>query len=212
MMHKIAPTVDALGNNALHYACWGGNFCIVKSLVEENIIDPSIKNAEGLTAIQFAIAGKHIGIVQYLSKLNSGCLAGDTSDSGLSSLHRAAIYGSLETIKLLLSTSSETSDSAVISVDSTAYNGNTVLHLSAQHGGMDIVQYIVEECRAEVNAQNDYDLTPLHFACLGYASHHCDSNKAKYSGLYILDSHCLLYHLFLIVIFWDALLFIQCIL
>jgi ankyrin repeat protein len=165
MILKIAPAVDTLGNNALHYACWGGNFLIVKSLIEENIIDPSIKNAEGLTAIQFAIAGKHIEIVQYLSKLSSGRLAAETTDSGLTGLHRAAIYGSLETIKLLLSANSETADA--VSVDSRAYNGNTVLHLSAQHGGMDIVKYFIEECKAEINAQNDYDLTPLHFACLG---------------------------------------------
>jgi ankyrin repeat protein len=29
-----------------------------------------------------------------------------------------------------------------------------------------IVQYLIDE-NAEVNVQNDYGLTPLHFACIG---------------------------------------------
>lgn len=151
---------------------------IVKLLIEENIIDPSTKNSEGLTAIQFAIAGKHIEIVQYLSKLSSGSLAAETTDSGLTGLHRAAIYGSLETIKLLLSANCETVDA--VSVESTAYNGNTVLHLSAQHGGMDIIKYLIEECSASVNVQNDYDLTPLHFACLGFVQLHHVFNQISH--------------------------------
>ena len=54
-----------------------------------------------------------------------------------------------------------------ISVESKAFNGSTVLHLAAQYGGKDIVEYLVEECSADICVQNDFDLTPLHFACIG---------------------------------------------
>ena len=54
-----------------------------------------------------------------------------------------------------------------LSVESRAFNGNTVLHLASQHGGLDIVKYLVEEYGADVAVQNDYDLSPLHFACIG---------------------------------------------
>ena len=75
----------------------------MKYLIEKNKFDPSIKNEEGLSAIQFATAGKHIEIVQYLASFCSGSLLSESSDSGYNSLHRAAIYNSLPTMKLILS-------------------------------------------------------------------------------------------------------------
>lgn len=76
------------------------------------------RNHEGLNAMQFAIAGKHTDVIQYLTTLslslsstsplssnssnsNSGSLFSEISDSGYNAFHRAAIYGSLETINLL---------------------------------------------------------------------------------------------------------------
>lgn len=109
-MHKICKVetaVDTLGNNALHYASWGGRLLIVKILIENRQFDPLVKNEEGLSAIQFATAGKHIDLVRYLAALSSGDLLSESSDSGYNSLHRAAIYNSLETIKLLLSSLSD---------------------------------------------------------------------------------------------------------
>ena len=103
--------MDALGNNALHYASWGGKLPIVKTLIEKIKFNPSLKNEEGLSAIQFATAGKHIEIVHYLSELDSGNLLIESSDSGYNSLHRAAIYNSLDTIKLILSSIKPTSQS-----------------------------------------------------------------------------------------------------
>jgi ankyrin repeat protein len=82
------------------------------------------------------------------------------------SLHRAAISGSFETVKFLLSSSTPTAGQHGVPIDSKAYNGNTALHLAAQHGSLDIIQYLIDE-KADVNVQNDYDLIPLHFACIG---------------------------------------------
>mmetsp|Transcript_1052 Transcript_1052/g.1172 ORF Transcript_1052/g.1172 Transcript_1052/m.1172 type:complete len:368 (+) Transcript_1052:177-1280(+) len=160
---ELTSVVDASGNNALHYACWGGHFELAKYLIEKKQFDPSVKNVEGLNAIQFAAAGKHLMIVQYLTKFE-GNLAVELSDSGYNSLHRAAISGSFETVKFLLLSS--TAGQHGVPINSKAHNGNTALHLTAQHGSLDIIQYLIDE-KAEVNVQNDYDLTPLHFACIG---------------------------------------------
>lgn len=81
----------------------------MRTLIEKKRFDPSLKNEEGLTAIQFATAGKHIETVHYLSELNAGVLLEESSDSGYNSLHRAAIYNSLDTIKLILSTLNKSS-------------------------------------------------------------------------------------------------------
>ena len=123
-------------------------------------------NEEGLGAIQFATAGKHVDIVRYLSEISSGSLLSESSGFGFNSLHRAAISGSLETIKLLLS-ENVNPDGPILSVESRAHNGNSVMHLAAQYGSLETVLYLIEQHDAQVNIQNDYDLTPLHFACIG---------------------------------------------
>ena len=108
--YQLETAVDIQGNNALHYACWGGRLQIVKTLIEIRHFDPLLRNSEGLSAIQFATAGKHVDLVQYLAHRCSRNLASESSDSGYNSLHRAAIYNSLTTIKLLLLSMSETGE------------------------------------------------------------------------------------------------------
>ena len=135
-------------------------------LIEENRFDPAVKNGEGIGAMQFAAAGKHVDIVDYLLQCNPNQVISEISHSGFNSLHRAAISGSLDTIKLLLSTGGS-QDGPDLSVESKAHNGCSVLHLAAQYGNIEIIQYLVEEFNAGINVQNDYSLTPLHFACIG---------------------------------------------
>ena len=138
----------------------------MKYLIEENRFDPAAKNDEGLGALQFAAAGKHVEIVDFLLKCNPNQVINEISDSGFNSLHRAAISGSLDTIKLLLSKKGS-QDGVDLSVECKAHNGCSVLHLAAQYGKIEIIQYLVEEFNAGINVQNDYSLTPLHFACIG---------------------------------------------
>jgi len=42
----------------------------------------------------------------------------------------------------------------------------SALHLAAQKGFTDIVKLLIES-GADVNAKNDYGLTPLHFSAIG---------------------------------------------
>jgi ankyrin repeat protein len=46
--HQLTSVIDASGNNALHYACWGGHFELAKNLIEKKQFDPSVKNVEGI--------------------------------------------------------------------------------------------------------------------------------------------------------------------
>ena len=139
----------------------------MKYLIEGDHFDPATKNREGLGAMQFAAAGKHVEIVDFLLKYDPNQVINEISDSGLNSLHRAAISGSLDTIKLLLSPKGSQDSPDLSAVEYRAHNGCSVLHLAAQYGHIEIIQYLVEEFNAEVNVQNDYSLTPLHFACIG---------------------------------------------
>ena len=171
---------DNTQNNALHYASWGGHLNIVKYLIDQCAYDPTTTNAEGLSALQFATAGNHIEVVQYLTnKLDVNQVAelsGACSESGYNSLHRAALCGSLDALKLLLpcttvDVANATNSSSMLAlVDAKAVNGSTCLHLAAHHGHVNIVTFLVTSYGANVHAMNDYGLTPLMFACIGYVS------------------------------------------
>ena len=43
-------------------------------------------------------------------------------------------------------------------------NGNRALHLASQNGHMNIVRWLVEECKVDVNSQNGKGQTPLHMS------------------------------------------------
>ena len=173
--------VDSVGNTALHYCCFGGNIKCAQYLIESCGANYNMKNKEGMLPIQFAVAGDHVELVSYLHKLMNNNNNNkkddlddekkedkqqqeddDKSESGINSLHRAAMHGSLKTLKMLI-------DEHIISGDSTMPNLNTALHLSSQRGMSNIVDYLINHPTIEldINAQNEFGLSPLHFACIG---------------------------------------------
>lgn len=159
---------DTAGNNALHYAAWGGHLKIVQYLVNQCSCDVSATNNEGLSAMQFATAGNHVELVKYLTEIAAGAdkqdLIAACSESGYNSLHRAAMCGSLDALKLLLSSSSSTPS---LVVEAKTVNGSTCLHLASHHGNLEVVTFLVDQHHADVHATNDFGLTPLMFSCIG---------------------------------------------
>lgn len=88
---------------------------------------------------------------------------------------RACSYGSLETIKLLLQPDILHEEKVSSQFFDSAENGNTGLHCACQHGHYEVVRYLVNlissfpstEIFKIINSQNQYKLTPLHYACAG---------------------------------------------
>jgi ankyrin repeat protein len=151
---------DAAGNTALHHAAWRGNLPACRTLIEELGCDnPFVKNNDGMTPQQFAAAGNHTEVVEYLLRLQETAHHGaEASKTGINDLHRACMHGALETVALLLSRH-QADASARTS------NGNNALHVAAQNGYASIVKYLVEEAGVEMNVQNKFGLTPLHLGC-----------------------------------------------
>jgi ankyrin repeat protein len=120
---------DEVGNNALHFASWGGNLNVYRYLVEEMNYYQVSTNAEGMYPIHFAAAGNHVDILEYLillSEENTKSAVACTS-SGYNSLHRAAMYGSVEAVKLLL-------EKNIVNVNECSTNGCTALAIACQNG------------------------------------------------------------------------------
>jgi ankyrin repeat protein len=157
-------SVDSQGNTLLHYACWGGSLDCAKYLAQRYPSTVNAKNSQDMLPIQFASAGNHFEIVKYFSNYaleNGNELVEDSSTTGMNSLHRAAMYGSLETVVTLLVNN-------IIPANSCTKINNTALHIACQHGKIDVALYLLDNTNIDVNSQNEFGLTALHFACLGY--------------------------------------------
>jgi ankyrin repeat protein len=147
--------LDNDSNNALHYSVWGGHEETTRYLVDECKIDSTIANKEGLLPIQLAAASNQLNLFVMLSG------ADVESASGFNSLHRASMYGSLETVQHLISTNK-------VNYSLCTASGSTILHLAAKNGHLAIVRYILDELQIDVDSTDDYKLTALHFSAVGY--------------------------------------------
>lgn len=95
----LAPTsiddVDTAGNSCLHYSAWGGRLDVTKYLIETcGIACKKCLNNEGLSPLQFAAAGNHVDILEYLTSLDeelSLLHVSSCGDLGYFPLHRACV-------------------------------------------------------------------------------------------------------------------------
>jgi len=173
---------DPDGNTALHYAAFKGHISIVEYLITIIQFDPLVTNNEGLTPLAVATAANRTDVVRFLLGLSrndrnlsleqpqSGPVAAKAGEGGVLSgytcFHRAAMAGAIESLVLLLDTSS--SSTAPIDIDMPNAVGTTMLHLAAQKGHLSICELLVNRPHcANVNAKNQFSLTPLMYACIG---------------------------------------------
>ena len=171
---KFLSMIDASGNTALHYAAWGGSNSCTQFLLEHCQSDAWQTNDETMTPLQFAVVKNKLEIVIYLSNMMMKTkgftlqdIAAETSITGYNSIHRAAMYGSLETIKYLLEKDDGDDDddndvkkkkNQETYHDIRTGNGSTALHLASSHGHLDLVKYLICNHNADVNVQNEYGI------------------------------------------------------
>lgn len=157
---SVLQDKDASGNTILHFATWGGATNVVDWLLSLGC-DPNEPNSEGMTALQFAAAGNYHDIVEKLLSSSRQDIHTDSS-SGLNALHRAALHGSTDTIRQLLSASTGSFDPLAKSE-----NGSIPLHYAAQHGHLEAVSFLLSACHDSIDVANEFGLTALHYACIG---------------------------------------------
>ena len=151
---------DECGNNALHYSAWGGHEKIVKFLVDEMGMSCEAKNSEGRMAIDFAAAGDHLEIFEYLLPLMSLPLQSIRTVSGITCLHRCAMHkkGFMEVMTVILCRK-------LIDVNATTSNGSTPLHIAVQHDHEAAV-FLLLSFGADINKQNSMGFSASHFATM----------------------------------------------
>ena len=60
------------------------------------------------------------------------------------------------------------------------FNGNTALHMSSANGHLNIVKYLIEDLKCDINCKNNSNNTPLHWAAI---------NGQKDIVCYLLDKN-----------------------
>ncbi|KAL2286025.1 hypothetical protein FJTKL_07270 [Diaporthe vaccinii] len=145
---------DSQGNTALYLS---EDINVVGLLLEKGL-DANIQNVDGNTALHCALERRCEELAQLL--LTSTNLDGDmVNKKGEQFIHIAAAKWDIATFKTLAATPLNRN------INMPAGNGETVLHVAARMGNIDVVEYLLSTSRIAVNAQDEKGRTALHLAC-----------------------------------------------
>ena len=180
------------GDTPLHAACSSKSSClsIVKYLINEQHCDPNSRGKNGMTPFHEACTFGHENIIQYFcTDLNydlnlsdndgnmpihfasiSSCLSAvkyfvteQNSDpasrggNGKTPMHFACQFGRINTIHYLIDQGCD------LTVPDN--HGDMPIHLASVEGHLDVVKYLIIECRCDPNSRGGNGRTPLHYAC-----------------------------------------------
>ena len=152
---------DSEGWALLHYACWAGQLDVMRVLLSEFNADVDIQGAtvSRPTALMIAAVRGHAGIVRVLlSEYQCPVSTTDGWDRTASHYACSAEHASLEVVSCLIED---------FGCDPNARDcaSQTLLHVACQGvGNVGVVKYLILKHKADVNARDDYNHTPLEFA------------------------------------------------
>ncbi|XP_035218039.1 ankyrin repeat domain-containing protein 16-like [Stegodyphus dumicola] len=173
----------------LMMACTRSNIDIIKELLQHGA-NPLLRNKDGWTAFHIACRDSTVDVINCLLDINPS-LWSTKSKTGRTPLHTACLHGHLEIVKVLLKRGcyeKDIMDTCGITPLMDSVSGNhhhiveyllqenaasfdktdcflrTVLHLAAEAGNLNSIQYFVKHKNMHVNCQTLDGLTPLHYA------------------------------------------------
>uniref|UniRef100_A0A8C4HZT0 Espin like a n=1 Tax=Dicentrarchus labrax TaxID=13489 RepID=A0A8C4HZT0_DICLA len=185
----LAPAItDAQGAGPVHHAARCGRLECLQFLVGELGLAADARALNRATPAHDAAATGHVRELQWLVD-QGGCNTKDKDAAGATGLHLAARFGCVEVIKWLLSVGGvaevETNCGAVPAhyaaangdltclkllvqqapgVNRQTLIGATPLYLACQEGHLHVVEYLVNDCGADVHLRAHDGMTCLHAA------------------------------------------------
>jgi len=176
LLVKEGATVDVTTNSgvtALWLAAGEGRVDVIKSLLKKDA-DPNNARSDNISVLMTASIGGHTEVVKLL--LDAGADARYTDAEGITPLMNAAENGTVATLKLLLNSKSAKADEETKGkyVDSLSKTGFTALIIASAHGHGPVIEYLLKEAKADVNAMHETHVTPLMYAA---ASGHLEAMK-----------------------------------
>uniref|UniRef100_A0A1X7T562 Uncharacterized protein n=1 Tax=Amphimedon queenslandica TaxID=400682 RepID=A0A1X7T562_AMPQE len=144
----------------LHYVASEGLLDVLKCMVMNingHIMDKQYCDTNGLTVLHCAV--KHIDVVKYLIN-ECNCDIMVTNTDGVAFLHYVASEGLLDVLKcMVMNINGHIMDKQYLD----AY-GQTVLHYAAVKKHIDVVKYLINECKCDIMTLDKKGNTILHVA------------------------------------------------
>ncbi|XP_071085233.1 ankyrin repeat domain-containing protein 50-like [Haliotis cracherodii] len=182
--------VDGVGNNILHWACYGGHVEMVKHVVSNTIVDINSRGQDGRTPLMCAARNGKLDMFNIL--LSEGGLPSELEldKDGDNILLLACSGGNVDIVKYVLSLKTVGTNgrgqSGRTSMMVAAYKGHenifdeplkegadvtlvdeagdNVLHSACQGGHVDVVSRVLMQGKVDINKQGLYRRTPLMMA------------------------------------------------
>jgi len=168
--------VNALGQTALHLASYVNMPGVVEALVRRQVALDT-RNRDGNTALHLACREGHTDVARMLVTAQPGLTTVMNYD-GLTCLHLAVKHEQIRVVELLM-------QSGIANVNAgDGCSGRTVLHHAVQAGNQDWVQFLIKECKADVNVAARDGLTPLMIA-VGQQRHNLVDMLTQAGAIYL---------------------------
>ena len=164
----LTCTTNNGGQTPLHFACDGGHLHVVKYLIEDCHMEPSISDTNSWTPLHAACLNGHLSIATYLIE-EKQCSPVCHSSNGTTPLHASCQEGHLDVVKYL--------------IEELRCNpkckGNfhwTPLHSACKGGHLSVAKYLIEKGKSDPKCRVDLygGASPLSLAC---TSHQLDLVK-----------------------------------
>ena len=146
---------DLQGQTVLHLACSAGHLEMVNFLLERGANVDAVDD-DGWTPIFYAITEDYLKIVSVLIKYD--CDVNVIDKQGYSPLLCAVVLNNIDVVRELLKL--KTTD---VNLTDEKFRKNTALHVAAQNGYKDIVEYLIKN-EVKLDALNENNETPLQVA------------------------------------------------
>jgi len=148
------PTPD--GKSCLLLACYYGHVGLVEAFLNEHHIDPHLADHHGTTCLQIAATNGSYEIVDLLLLHGADCH--QAGFSGATALHSVSYSGNLDIAKLLISFGAY--------VNAFDEFGLTPLMYACQQGFVNLMQYFLVDCGANLLALDSSGKTAVHHAAM----------------------------------------------
>jgi ankyrin repeat protein/tRNA A-37 threonylcarbamoyl transferase component Bud32 len=138
----------------MNMACNNGHLKIVEYLVEKCGADVNAKDSTGNIPLHWAAFEGKLNVVRYLVEKNRANNINAKDDNGQTPLHLAISgRGQLDVVQYLVGKGAN--------VNAKNKKRETPLHAATEKSKLDVVQYLVEVCKVDVNIKNNSGKAPL---------------------------------------------------
>ena len=146
---------DIYGCIPLMTACLNGWKDVALSLVTDHLCPLDVKDNKNRTVLHYACVGGNVSLVQSLICDHNADI-GARDDKNNTPLHVAALYGKKDMTLYLLN------EFGCVVGDL----GRSLLHYACRGGNVSLVQSLIHDHYADINAMDDENNTPFHVAAL----------------------------------------------